>query len=607
VTPTDLPFDEIWLHDFEFVPKPGEHPDVVCLVARELRSGQMLRLWRDELTKQSPYRTDDRVLFVNFIANAELCCHLALGWPIPKNVLDLSAAFRNLVNGRSTPEGKGLIGALRYYGIDNIGAKQKDAMQKRVMRGWPYSKEEQRQILDYCEGDVNALGHLLPKILPNSNMTPGTDLRIALHHGEFLAAAATMEHHGVPIDMEIFSQLADPETWRAVRDEMVPTIDAKYQVYLRNNKSGDWTFKEDRFVDYLKRESIPAWPLLESGKLNLQEETFEDMADVWPQLEELRQLRHTRNKMKKIKLAVGRDGRNRTVLWAFAAKTSRTQPNASEWIYSPAVWLRALIKPAPGMAIAYVDYSSMEFLIAASLSDGHCGTVNNMLDMYESGDPYLAFAKSVGAVPRDATKASHGEEREKYKVMVLAVQYSMSSQKLASRLKISAFEADEMLKMHRSQFAQYWKWSDDWMQHAFQTGMMRNAMGWTCRVGTTEFNDRMVRNWPIQSTGADILRIACIMAVRHGIKLCAPIHDAVLIEAPIDRIDADVALMKEIMRRASRAVLNSSASGTHELRSDVKVVKYPDRYSDKRGAEIWKRVIEQLGTMSRRTKDREPA
>jgi len=44
----------------------------------------------------------------------------------------------------------------------------------------------------------------------------------------------------------------------------------------------------------------------------------------------------------------------------------------------------------------------MEFLIAASLSDGHCGPVNAMLEMYRSGDPYLSFAKRVGAVPQTA-------------------------------------------------------------------------------------------------------------------------------------------------------------------------------------------------------------
>jgi DNA polymerase I len=392
--------------------------------------------------------------------------------------------------------------------------------------------------------------------------------------------------------MELFTQLADSETWRAVRDAMVPAIDARYGVYVRT-VAGDWTFSMERFCAYLGREGI-AWPLLDSGKLDMKRKTFEQMSKGWPQLEELRQLRYARDKMRKVKLAVGQDGRNRTVRWPFKAKTSRSQPKASQWIFSPAVWLRSLIKPEPGTAVAYVDYSSMEFLIAAVLSDGHCGPVNTMLDMYRSGDPYLSFAKRVGAVPRHATKASHAEIRDRYKTMLLAVQYGMSRDTLAARLGVSTFEAYQMLTQHRELFAQYWQWSEDWVQQALQTGIMRTAFGWSCRTGITEFNERSIRNWPIQATGADILRIACILATRRGIKLLAPVHDAVLMEAPLQRIEADGALMREIMRRPSRIVLNADVNGTHELRTDCTIVRHPDSYSDKRGAKFWTEVTDLL-------------
>jgi DNA polymerase I len=165
VTLDDLPFDEIWPFDFEFVPRPGERPDVVCLAAHELRSGRTLRLWRDQLGKAPPYRTDRRALFVCFVANAECACHLALGWPLPARILDLNPVFRNLTNGLSTPDGKGLIGALRYYGLDAIAAKLKDLMRDRILRGWPFTPEEQPQILKYCYSDVDALCRLLPRIL----------------------------------------------------------------------------------------------------------------------------------------------------------------------------------------------------------------------------------------------------------------------------------------------------------------------------------------------------------------------------------------------------------------------------------------------------------
>ena len=592
-------FEEVWLHDFEFIAQPGERPDVVCLVAHELRSGRTLRLWRDQLGPQPPYRTDRNVLFVNFAATAECACHLALGWPMPARVLDLSPVFRNLTNGRYAPEGKGLLGALRYFHLDAIGTKQKDAMRDRIIKGWPFTPEEQQQILLYCESDVDALRRLLERMLPEieyPRTRNSSELGNALYHGEFAAASALMEHRGVPIDMKIFAQLADKKVWSAVRDAVVPAIDAPYGVYVRN-AAGDWSFNMERFLAYLARAGIIGWPLLESGKLDMRRKTFESMAKGWPQLEDLRQLRYMRDKMRRVKLAVGADGRNRTVLWPFQSKTSRTQPKASKWIFSPAVWLRSLIKPGPGKAVAYIDWSSMEFLIAASLSDGHCGPINTMLDMYNSGDPYLAFAKRVGAIPAHITKQTLGNYdvvRDRYKTMLLATQYGMMAETLAARLGVSTFEAHEMLGQHHELFAQYWQWSDDWVQHALQTGTMHTVLGWNCATGITEFNDRSIRNWPVQAAGADILRIACILATRHGIKLLASVHDAVLIEAPIDRIEADVALMREIMRRASRIVLNADASGTHELRTDYKIVRYPERYRDKRGDEIWAWVMRLL-------------
>ena len=481
---------------------------------------------------------------------------------------------------------------LRYYGLDAIDVKRKDAMRQRIMQGWPFTPEEREQILKYCMSDVDSIVRVLPRILSDID-----HLGIALYHGEFAAMSALMEHHGVPIDLEILQQLADKDVWQAVRDEMVPAIDARYGVYVRRNNSSDWVFSREMWIAYLKREGIyDVWPRLVSGALDMRRKTFEDMTKGFPQLEPLRQLRHARDKMRRIKLAVGHDARNRTVLWPFKSKTGRTQPKASTWIFSPAVWLRSLIKPGPGRAVAYVDYSSMEFLIAASLSDGHCGPVNNMLDMYRTGDPYLSFAKSVGAVPQTATKKSHETVRDRYKIMLLSVQYGLSATSLAARLGIPTFVAHEMLAQHHQQFAQYWAWSDDYVAHALQTGVMRTAFGWTYRVGIVgPVNDRSLRNWPIQSTGADILRIACILAVRHGIKLLAPVHDAVLIEAPITRIEADVALMQEIMRRASLIVLNATADGTHELRTDAKIIRYPDRYTDKRGVEIWDQVTELLG------------
>ena len=316
------------------------------------------------------------------------------------------------------------------------------------------------------------------------------------------------------------------------------------------------------------------------------------MAKAYPQIEPLRQLRYIRDKLRSIQLSVGHDGRNRTVLWPFSSKTSRTQPKAKHWIFSPSVWLRFLIKPEPGKALAYIDYSSMEFLGAAALSDGHVSSNNPMLDLY-AGDPYLNFGKIVGLIPPDATRDTPGVAviRDRLKVLCLGVQYGMQKSTLATRLGVSEIEAHELLQLHRGLFSQYWHWSEDWLHHSLTSGMMKTVFGWQCATGITELNGRSIRNWPIQSTCADMFRLAYVWGTRHGLTLIAPVHDAVLLEAPEDRIEADVALMREIMRRASRVILNPTADGTIELRTDVKIIRYPDRFTDSRGTELWDTVL----------------
>ncbi|MEO2029313.1 MAG: hypothetical protein ABGZ23_25850 [Fuerstiella sp.] len=75
-------------------------------------------------------------------------------------------------------------------------------------------------------------------------------------------------------------------------------------------------------------------------------------------------------------------------------------------------------------------------------------------------------------------------------------------------------------------------------------------------------------------------------------KLLAPIHDAVLIEAGVDEIDAVVAKTKSAMCEAGEIVLDG-----FQLRADAEVVVFPDRYSDERGATMWARVNEILANL----------
>jgi DNA polymerase I len=291
-------------------------------------------------------------------------------------------------------------------------------------------------------------------------------------------------------------------------------------------------------------------------------------------------------------LAVGRDGRNRTLLSAFRARTSRNQPSNSRFIFGPSVWLRGLIKPPPGYAIAYVDWSQQEFGIAAALSGDPM-----MMEAYRSGDPYLSFAKQANAAPLEATKVTHSAVREQFKACVLAVQYGMGHDALAQRIGQPPIRARELLNLHHETYRVFWRWSDAAVDQAMLTGNLHTVFGWRIRVSTNA-NPRSLRNFPMQANGAEMLRLACCLATERGIEVCAPIHDAVMITAPLERLDADVVRMQDAMREASRVVLNR-----FELGSDVKVVRFPDRYSDPRGAVMWSRVMTMIDEGQSRVTD----
>ena len=83
------------------------------------------------------------------------------------------------------------------------------------------------------------------------------------------------------------------------------------------------------------------------------------------------------------------------------------------------------------------------------------------------------------------------------------------------------------------------------------------------------------------------MRVASILAAERGIKLCAPIHDALLIEAPSDQIDSEVVRLKECMSEASEAVLSEG----NVCRVDADIVRHPDRYMDEHGQEMWGQIM----------------
>jgi hypothetical protein len=123
------------------------------------------------------------------------------------------------------------------------------------------------------------------------------------------------------------------------------------------------------------------------------------------------------------------------------------------------------------------------------------------------------------------------------------------------------------------------------------TGAIDTCFGWRLHI-TERTRPTSLQNHPMQSHGAEMLRLACCFLVEAGIELVAPVHDAVMVEASIEEIDQVVERTQELMQRAGRIVL-----GGVEIRTDVDVIRWPDRFSDPRGEAMWERVTGIVGQL----------
>ena len=272
------------------------------------------------------------------------------------------------------------------------------------------------------------------------------DLPRALLRGRYMAAVATMEHNGVPIDVATLALLR--RQWTKIQDRLIAAIDCDYGVY--DGRS----FKTERFEALLARRGIP-WPRLESGRLALDGDTFRQMAKAYPVVAPLHELRHALAELRLNDLAVGLDGRNRTLLSPFRCE-DRTQSAEQFKVHHGPERLAARADQA-----AAGTRRRLHRLVATGIR--HCGsTVGRPGDdaAYHSGDPYLDFAKQAGARParrhqedaRPAARAAQGvrPRRSVRDGSRTRWRCGSGSQPIVAR---------DLLRAHRETFPVFWRWT----------------------------------------------------------------------------------------------------------------------------------------------------
>jgi DNA polymerase-1 len=573
-------FVNVVVCDFEYEVADGELPNVLCMVAymldEHLQHVRTIRMWRGDFGATPPFDIGDNTLVVAYSAWAEMTCFMTLGWKFPEHIFDQHTAYlaaSNILLPHNPDEvrkreRKRLSDACRAYGIDGWEHIDKESIAKDIGEGrWrDYGRE---RIFEYCEEDVRASTLLLGAQLRGRPGRYGhypADVERVLHWSNYSAkAVAQIQARGMPLDMRLWNLVQ--ENKGAVIKYLLRRFDPSYgsdcPIYT---PEGEWSYAG---IERWLASIGAAWPRKESSRLDLEGDTFRLMYHV-PGVEELHALRDSLGVIVKAKLPIGRDGRNRPSLFPFCTATGRNAHARS--LYNAHAGMRSFMRFDDDVIGVYLDWRTQEVGIAAALSGDQA-----LMSAYSDGDVYYALAKICGLTngyDRHHWKNNDPTTRQRMKSLQLAINYGMGVPSLARGLDRHPLIASAIIEKHRRAYPRFWQWRDNEVQCAMLDRRMETVFGWPLYLSSSP-NQRTLFNFPMQSNGAEMLRLAAWRLCEAGIIPSMLIHDGILIEA---RNEEQITQAMEIMRTAGREVCDG-----FEIGVDVdQRLERGARYRDKR-------------------------
>jgi DNA polymerase-1 len=518
-----------------------------------------------------------------------------LGWQFPVHIFDQHTAYlaasnillpHNPDEVRKKPR-KRLSDACRAYGIEGWDRIDKEDISKAIGDGTWRGRYSPQEVVDYCEEDVRKSVQLLRSQLQKycdqrgHILLPAADVERVLWWSNYSAkAVALIQARGMPIDLALWNLVQENKA--AVIAELLRQFDPSHgddnPIYTPD---GEWTY--ERLERWLIRSGIPTWPRTESGRLDTSREALGLMSHV-PGIEQLSALRDSVSFIIKATLPIGRDGRNRCSLFPFCTATGRNAHAKS--LYNVHAGMRSFIVFAEDKIGVYLDWRTQEIGVAAALSEDPA-----LIAAYRSGDIYHAFALVCGITddPNPTHwKKNNPDQRQRMKALQLGINYGMGVPSLARGLDQHPLIASGIIERHRRTYPRFWQWRDDIVQTAMLERRVESIFGWPLWI-TTSPNKRTLYNFPMQSGGAEMLRLAVWRLCEAGIVPVMLIHDGILLEAPnLEQVEH----AKEIMCTAGR-----DTCGGFEIGVDMdQMLVGGARYHDKRpmAGKMWATIMRAL-------------
>ena len=219
--------------------------------------------------------------------------------------------------------------------------------------------------------------------------------------------------------------------------------------------------------------------------------------------------------------------------------------------------IRSAFVPKPGYVFLSADYSQIELVVLAYMTDdpGLTEAFRQGIDVHRY-TASIIFSKSI-----DEVTAS---ERRMAKTINFGIMYGMSAFRLSGELGISRSEASEFIKTYFERYAGVKNFVDSTTKSASENGNVKTEYGHVRDiVGINSSNktekagaERVAVNTVIQGTAAEIMKKAMIDISsklensKMDAKLILQVHDELIFEVPEDEAESVKALVKDAMENA---------------------------------------------------------
>jgi DNA polymerase-1 len=504
-------YRRVWVVDTEYR-SVGGRPRARCLCALDLLSGERREVWLAGVIKPlCPFEMAADECFVFFAADADVGVLIELGWIIPRHVIDVRIEFMRIRCGlaplpsldggdpdiaaekeakaskrrHKKPGQFSLSRVSRHYGIPFIEDEAKGDFRDLAMRpGDEYTDVEQRALIGYCRGDVDATAEAARRVWDDAGLSDPRTLNQALIRGFYMSAAAWVRRVGIPIDLPLYRRFS--MNAGALRSAFIDKHADRFDVHERGS------FNFVKFEAFLAREGFLAeWPRTPKGLLATSGKTLERLGGTRPVVGELLSFLATvdllegigssfnqageieEDESKSGGLLINANHRNHAAVFPFGAKTSRNAPRGRAFLFTNPHWMRFLIRPEKGRAIAYLDWIAQELRIAAARSDDPA-----LSALSERADPYIELAITLDLAPQGATKKSHPTARKICKVLTLAMLYGAGPHMVATMANMSLAKANGLLRRQRATFPVFYAWSDNFAYRGLSAAPLWSPLGW---------------------------------------------------------------------------------------------------------------------------------